>query len=258
MMKYFIPTVLLLFSCSLATAQVDKMNIVWGDNMKAKKMLITDVMSIGNAEELFAINSSFKTFNKKTFLERYEDLSLSEQIELTENYAFGIHSSQNIIALDKNLFALNLRRSKIDISLKAQKINSEELTIEGEEKSIYNIKLIKGRKNSYGEYKSAKSQGQNKISYVIGHPGDLESKEVMTIKVFDNSLYEEWKTRINLPFEKGLSRIQSVNLSNAGIVYILTTVYKSRKERNRRERNFENYIIVIDSSGIIAERDVSS
>jgi hypothetical protein len=252
-MKYFIPTVLLLFSCSLATAQVDKMNIVWGDNMKAKKMLITDVMSIGNAEELFAINSSFKTFNKKTFLERYEDLSLSEQIELTENYAFGIHSSQNIIALDKNLFALNLRRSKIDISLKAQKINSEELTIEGEEKSIYNIKLIKGRKNSYGEYKSAKSQDQNKITYVIGHPGDLESKEVMTIKVFDNSLYEEWKTRINLPFEKGLSRIQSVNLSNAGIVYILTTVYKSRKERNRRERNFENYIIVIDSSGIIAE-----
>ena len=90
MMKHIIPTVLFIFSCSLAIAQVDKMNIVWGDNMKAKKMLITDVMNIGNQEELFAINSSFKAFNKKTFLERYEDLSLSKQMELTENYDLGV------------------------------------------------------------------------------------------------------------------------------------------------------------------------
>ena len=251
-MKHLIQTVLFFFSCSHAIAQVDNMNIVWGDNMKAKKMLITDVMNIGNEEELFAINSSFKAFNKKTFLERYEDLSLSKQMELTENYDLGVHSSQNIMALDENLFRLNLRRSKIDISLKAQKINTQELTIEGEEKGIYNIKLIKGRNNSNGEYKSAKSQDQKKITYVIGHPGDLESEEIMTIKVFDNSFNEEWKTRISLPFEKGLSKIQSVNLSNSGIVYILTSVYTSKKERNRRERNFENYIIVIDSSGIIA------
>jgi hypothetical protein len=252
MMKHIIPTVLFIFSCSLAIAQVDKMNIVWGDNMKAKKMLITDVMNIGNQEELFAINSSFKAFNKKTFLERYENLNLSNQLVLAESYDQGVRSSQNIIALNKNLYALNLRRSKIDVSLKAQRINSESLSIEEEEKSIYNIKLIKGYKQSIGEYKNAKSQDEQKVTYVIGHPGDLDSKEIMTVKVFDHFFDEQWKTRITFPFEKGLTKIQSVNISNSGVVYILTTVYKSRKERNRRERNFENYIIVIDSSGIIA------
>ncbi|MCH1473121.1 MAG: hypothetical protein L7V85_04325 [Bacteroidia bacterium] len=253
MMKHITPTLFLILGSLFTKAQVDKMNISWSENMKSRKMLVTDVMSIGNPEEFFAINHSFKTFNRNTFLERYDNLSLMNQMVLTEKYDQGVHSSQNIIALDKNLFALNLRRSKIDVSLKAQQINSEDLSLEGEEKSIYNIKLIKGHNHSMGEYKNAKSLDEQKITYVIGHPGDMESKEIMTIKVFDHFFREEWKTRITFPFEKGLTRLQSVNISNSGIVYILTTVYNSRKERNRRTRNFENYVIVVDSNGIVAE-----
>ncbi len=257
MMKQITLIAILILSGLFAKAQVGKMKVSWSENMKSRKMLITDMMSIGNPDEFFAINHSFKSFNKNTFLERYKNLNLSNQLVLAESYDQGVRSSQNIIALNKNLYALNLRRSKIDVSLKAQRINSESLSIEEEEKSIYNIKLIKGYKQSIGEYKNAKSQDEQKVTYVIGHPGDLDSKEIMTVKVFDHFFDEQWKTRITFPFEKGLTKIQSVNISNSGVVYILTTVYKSRKERNRRERNFENYVIVVDSSGIIAEHKLA-
>ena len=36
------------------------------------------------------------------------------------------------------------------------------------------------------------------------------------------------------------------------MVYILTTVFKDRKERVRQERNYENFVIVVDSNGIAA------
>ena len=157
MMKQITLIAILILSGLFAKAQVRKMKVSWSENMKSRKMLITDMMSIGNPDEFFAINHPFKSFSKNTFLERYENLNLSNQLVLAESYDQGVRSSQNIIALNKNLYALNLRRSKIDVSLKAQSINSESLTIEGEEKSIYNIKLIKGYKQSIGEYKNAKS-----------------------------------------------------------------------------------------------------
>ena len=136
MMKQITLIAILVLSGLFAKAQVGKMKVSWSENMKSRKMLITDMMSIGNPDEFFAINHSFKSFNKNTFLERYENLNLSNQLVLAESYDQGVRSSQNIIALNKNLYALNLRRSKIDVSLKAQRINSESLSIEEEEKSI--------------------------------------------------------------------------------------------------------------------------
>lgn len=251
-MKHFFSLTILICGYFLAHSQVDQMEVTWGENMKARKMLVTDIMSTGNEQEIYAINSSLKMFNQKTFLEKYNRLKLTNQVELNTRYEPGTFLSQQIVSLDTLLYSLNGRRTKTEISLKAQAIDPDDFSISEEEKSIYRIKLIKGRRNSYGEYKSARSRNEQKVAYVLGHPGSLEEKEIMTVKVFDNQFELLWKTNITIPYERGLTRIESVNITNDGLVYILTTVFKDRKERVRQERNYENFVIVVDSNGIAA------
>ena len=67
MMKQITLIAILILSGLFAKAQVGRMKVSWSENMKSRKMLITDMMSIGNPDEFFAINHSFKSFNKNTF-----------------------------------------------------------------------------------------------------------------------------------------------------------------------------------------------
>jgi hypothetical protein len=247
---------LFIISCC-AHAQVDQMEIVWGENIKSKKTIITDILSIENQDEIYAIKQSMKLFNRETYLEKYQDLQLVEQVELTQEFVSGEMLMQDILELNNHLYALNYRRSKIDKSLKAQALITDDLSLSSEETTLYNIKFTRGRKNTIGEYERAISRNEQRLAFVIGHPGEIESNEVMTIKVFDDQLQELWKQKITIPYEKGLTNIESSIISNEGIVYILTTIYKDKKDRVRQERNYENFVLVVDSSGIIAQHQLA-
>ena len=50
MMKQITLIAILILSGLFAKAQVRKMKVSWSENMKSRKMLITDMMSIGNPE----------------------------------------------------------------------------------------------------------------------------------------------------------------------------------------------------------------
>ncbi|PCJ66847.1 MAG: hypothetical protein COA58_05190 [Bacteroidetes bacterium] len=239
----------MLFAIS-SMAQVDDMNVTWGEKIQARKKLVTDILYTGNSSEFYAINSSVKMFGGEKYLEKYEGLSKSNEKELENEYRRGIYSLINILELNDNLYALNSVKTKEKKSLSVQGIDQNSLQFSGSKDMIYNFKLTKGRNYSNGEYVSSISQKEEKIVYAIEHPGNRESKAIMTVKVFDDNFELQWKSKFTLPYDRGLSNIESVNVSDDGKVYLLTQVWKEKKERERKERNYDYYINVVTEDGL--------
>ena len=141
-------------------------------------------------------------------------------------------------------------KTKENLSLSVQGVDQETLEFSGNEDMIYNFKLSKGRNYTNGEYLKSISRKELRVAYVIEHPGDRESKTITTVKVFDDNYELLWKTKYTQPYERGLSRVESVNVSDDGLVYILTKVWKEKKDRERRERNYEYFINVVTKEGL--------
>jgi len=239
-----------MFFSFTSTAQVDKMNVEWGDKLTAKKMLVSDILYTGNSSEFYAINSSIRIYKGQTFLEKYEDFKKTDSKELESEYRRGEYSAFNISELNNHLFALKSVKTKESISLSVQGVDPNTLEFSGNEDMIYNFKLSKGRNYTNGEYLKSISRKEERVAYVIEHPGDRESKAITTVKVFDDNYELLWKTKYTQPYERGLSRVESVNVSDNGLVYILTQVWKEKKEREKGERNYEYYINVVTKDGL--------
>ncbi|MDA8886570.1 hypothetical protein OAD66_07520 [Bacteroidia bacterium] len=249
-MKYSILLITLLLFSQTAISQVSDMKLTWGEKLSAKKMLVTELLNTGEPNQFYAINQSLKLMNRETRLEKYDDLKKTEEVDLTREYKRGEYSSQEILELNNNLYSLNYNRTKPAISLTAEGIDQGDLAVSGSPETIYNFKLTKGRKSSYGEYMSSVSNEEQRIAYAIEHPGKDESKSVMTVKVFDDNFDKQWSARITLPSTKKLTSIYSMTVSDDGTVYLLTEVKRGKKERERKERNYEFYLIVVSAEGI--------
>lgn len=238
---------------SVSLAQVDDMQVKWGDNLPAKKMLVTDIFSTGESGEFYAINQSVRVLKRETYLEKYVDLKKTEQINITGEYKRGEYLSQYVVELNDQLYAMTAKGNKEARSLTAAGIDNEDLSLSGSEESIYNIRLKKGRRSSYGEYRNTVSRDETRTAYVVEHPGDKTSRSVATVKVFDDNFDLKWKNKITLKSSKELTSIYSITVSNDGTVYMLTKVYKPKNEREKRERNYEFYLLAVTEDGIETE-----
>jgi hypothetical protein len=244
-------TILLTMLISITSiAQVDDMNVKWGEKLTAKKMLVSDILYTGNRSEFYAINSSVRIYKGQTFLEKYNDFEKTESKEMEAEYRRGEYAGYSISELNNHLFALKSTRTKESISLSVQGVNQNTLEFSGSEDMIYNFKLSKGRNYTNGEFLKSISRREQRVAYIIEHPGNRESKAITTVKVFDDNYELLWKTKYTQSYERGLSRVESVNVSDDGLVYILTKVWKDKKEREKGERNYEYFINVVTEDGL--------
>ena len=251
-MRSNIKIALVLLSLSFsAQAQVSDFEVEWGEKIAVKKMVVADILYAGNQTEFYAVNQSLRVFKGQTFLEKYNGLQKTVSKEIGNEYERGgDFSAYRISELKGNLYALKSIGTKESVSLSVQGIDQKTLEFSGTEDMIYNFKLSKGRKNTLGEYTKAVSFDENRVAYIIEHPGDVESKAIYTVKVFDHNYELLWKTKYTQSYERGLSSIESVNVSDDGKVYMLTKVRKDRKESERGERNYEYFINVVSENGL--------
>jgi hypothetical protein len=254
-MKANIKIVLVLLSLSFsAQAQVSDFHIEWSENIEVKKSLTNDIFYTGDPDIFYTESQSFKFSDRGIYLEKYENLKPTAKQKLSVEYSLGtVTQRQNVLELNDHLYAMEEHSSRENISLKAQYIDKENLSITNEKIDIYNFKLFNGRYYSYGEYFHTVSNSEERVGYVIEHPGTETSKSVATVKVFDDLFDLKWKTKISLKSTKELTYIRSVNISNDGIVYILTQVARKKEDRERDERNYEYYLVTVDEGGLQSE-----
>lgn len=252
MIKIAFTVLLISFSLSVFS-QVSEMNVKWGDEIPAKRRVVSDLYSIGNENEFFAINTSLRLTKGGSFLQKYENLNLVKEIELTTEQSRSESYVQDILELNNELYLMSYRRDRESKSLTAQGVDPETLSFSGSEEPVYNIKLSKGIRNTYGEYRSAIAPEETKIVYVVEHPGDKTSNSVASVKLFDDNFDLLWNNKITLKSTKELTTIYSITVSDEGTAYLLTKVYDPKSESSRNERNYEFYIISVTENGIQSE-----
>jgi len=234
-------------------AQVSDFEVTWSKKIEAKKTVVSDIFNTGEPNTFYAVNTAYKLGSSTTVLEKYENLIPTQEQELNIEVSRGDYLEQDVLELNNHLYAIEYNRTRENISRKAQYINPEDLSITNEKIDLYNFKLSKGRNQSYGEYRRAISNDEECIAYIVEHPGDDESKSVATIKVFDDEFELKWKNKIILSSTKENTKLYSVDVSNQGVVHILTQVYREKKKREKDERNYEFYLLTVDESGLLSE-----
>jgi hypothetical protein len=246
-------TIALVCVSTFCMAQISDFDVTWSEKIEAKKTLVSDIFSTGDLSTFYSVNTAYRFGGSTTVLEKYENLKPVNEQELTIEVSRGDYLEQDVLELNNLLYAMEYHRTRESISLKAQYINQDDLSITNEKVDIYNFKLSKGRNKSYGEYRMAMSNSEQRVAFIVEHPGDDDSKSVATVKVFDDEFELKWKSKITLSSSKENTKLYSVDVSDQGMVHVLTKVYSEKKEREKDERNYEFYLLTVDESGILSE-----
>ena len=142
-MKKYLIILLFSFIVVSADAQIDEMNIKWGDPIPAKRMLVDDILSANNEGEFYSSSTSIKFMGGTRYFQKYNSLKLKKQIELKSDYKRKEYDVEYVIELNDQLYLMNQVSTREKYSLSAQGLNNETLRPSGNREMIYNFKKNK-------------------------------------------------------------------------------------------------------------------
>ncbi len=249
-MKKYLIILLFSFIVVSADAQIDEMNIKWGDPIPAKRMLVDDILSANNEGEFYSSSTSIKFMGGTRYFQKYNSLKLKKQIELKSDYKRKEYDVEYVIELNDQLYLMNQVSTREKYSLSAQGLNNETLRPSGNREMIYNFKKNKTARYTPGTERSYISPEESKIAYVMTHPGDKKSPFITSVKLFDDNFDLLWDNKIEFDYPKERTHLTSITCSDDGTVYMLLRVTKEKEDQKRNERKYDIVLHTISADGL--------
>ncbi len=248
-MKNLIITITLAVLSVFSSAQVEEMEIIWGQPYHSKKSVVTDIISSDDGE-IYAIKRNLGLFNQDVFIERYNDLEPigSSEISFEEVGRFDV--MKNIIKLGKDLWMLNFKSNYDEASLDAHYLDKETLNPLGEVVPIFDLSLERRLRYAYGGFDYVISRDEQKIAFVTQYPGDKDDHAELGLQVHDNRFDLLWEYDLELPYKKELVDITGIDVSSNGQLLCLIKVFEPKSEfSTKRSSSFQYHLITADGSG---------
>ena len=231
---------------SLAQLKTDKVDILWGQELKdSKKATLSDIVGYDNTG-IYAIKTQRKGLygaRSSARLEHYDNaMNQSRSVEL----ALPERDLEFILQLDNQLYLFTsfrnqrLRRNLLFV----QGINKNSLLPEGKPLKIAEIDYSGENKRNAGSFDFEKSIDGSKVLIYYQLPHNKRESEQFGFHVFDSKLKLLWEKEITLPYQEELFDIEDYEVDNLGNVHVLGLAYKEkRKEKRKGEPNYQYQIL---------------
>ncbi len=255
-MKKSIFILLLVFltsQISFGQNQSKKVDIIWGNELKAsKKNTLDDV--VGYDETGFYVKKSkLSLFAYNIFLEHYDKkMNLTKTVELNLKEQNKQIYYEGIIQLKDKLYCFfSSRDSHIKKNtLFMQEINKRTLQLTNDRKKVGVIDYSHKSVYNSGNFNIVLSRDSSKVLIYYNLPYEKNKNEKFGFHVFDSDMSKIWEREITLPYIDKLFSVEDYVLDNSGNVHLLGKIYKDKaKEEMKGEVNYKYIVLSYTEDG---------
>lgn len=250
----------LLLLCVSAFAQ--NINVFWGKTnpVDHKTQSISLICRRGNS--IFGMNSGTKNIS----IDKYstKDLSLQNEYPI---FGKKVNGGGEVISDDYTYNSIITLRdaffvtvTKYDHKAKENNMYIQEIGDNGRLKGKL-IKLASADSRSSfnkGSFDLIPSDDSTKLLVVQYPPDEKNVEPKFTLTIFDESLKQDEKMQIALPFKETDFDVNDIELADDGNIYMMAKIYMERKEKVKGEAKFYYELLSIDpkGNGSIVQYDV--
>ena len=239
----------LVFLCLVSKAQLNDIEIVWGEPYKSKKTVVTDIISTEGGD-IYAIKRNLGLFNQDVYLEKYRNLEPYKSSEITFDKRERADVMKSIINVNNDLWMLEFKSNYDYASLTAQFVDKSTLQTMGERVDIFQFGIERKLRYSYGGFDYSISRNKLKTGFVTQYPGDRDEVATLGLQVRDEYFDLMWERDIDLKHSKEVVELAGFDVSNDGIAYSLIKVFDTKKTNSdKRANKFEYQLIACSAKG---------
>jgi hypothetical protein len=233
---------------SFGQSQSDKVDIVWGSEIKtSRNQTLEDI--IGTDKEYFyALKSKACMFGgAELTLEKFDyNANPVESKELEIDKKYKDHEFSGFFYSNSNTYILtSCADSKTKIkSLYMHLMNMPALEPTDDSHKITDIDYEGHWKMNSGKFQNKISKDGSKRLILNIMPRSRGDKQQFAINVFDNKLEPLWNKEITMPYNDELFDIEGQIIDNEGAVYLKCIVYNEKRRKKRHGEPNYKYLLL--------------
>lgn len=252
MFRIFLKIFFFLFLPEVLLAQLNPYDLKWGTNYRYRDVFTTKVIDLdSNFFYTQGVRSGLFTSNK-WYLAKYDRRESKQiwQVEMDRILFKGLPTnlvSVNIVDGEFYLFLESFNRRDDKKYLLLQILDQE-----GDPKDLKVIESLDSKRRNHGNFEIKFSQNRNNFMIFSSPRFSLREPEKFAISIYDRDLNLNWSKDIQLDVLDRYFRIQDIDLTNKGEVYLIgQKTMTSRVQNNFWSSPYSDFLIY----KIIGEND---